>query len=214
MSSTSTLPWLGSAPPAAPPRPRRRRAVPITQVRRIAAALLVGIAAWLVIGAVRPPPPPHTVLTVTADLPAGHQLTASDVTQARVADPLHPAGALERPDQAVGKRLARATPGRSILTADSLSSARDLTPQERALHVPVADPGAILSLRPGDRVDLVEGAGGRVVARSVRVLAVDDPTADKSGHGILVAAAAAEITSLVPAMAASGAGVTPVLRTE
>lgn len=184
------------------------------QLRRVGAALLVGLAAWLAIGLVRPDPPPHTVLTLASDLPAGHQLAASDVTQARVAGPLRPEHALERLDQVVGKRLARATTARSILTDDALSSARDLTPQERAVHVPVADPGALLSLRTGDRVDLVEAAGGRVVARSVRILVVDDPAADKGGHGLLVAAAAGEITALVPAMASGGAGVTPVLRTE
>ncbi|WP_083841808.1 SAF domain-containing protein [Mobilicoccus pelagius] len=213
MPSAPTLPWLTEAPPPAARRvgaPRRR--LPVRRLRLLAAATCAFLATWLVVGLLLPEPPPHTVLTPVDDLPAGHVLAPADVTTVRVADQVRPAGALTDAAAVNGRRLARPVSAREILTGGALAHTSTLSPTERAVHVPVADPGALLTLRPGDHVDLVEAGAGRVVASSVRVLGVDDPAAEKSGHGLVVAVPQTAVTALVPAMSANGPGVTPTLR--
>lgn len=213
MPSAPTLPWLTSAPPPATRRvgaPRRRLSV--RKVRLAAAAVCAFLATWLLAGLLAPDPPPHVVLTPVRDLPAGHALVAGDLTPVRVTDDLRPADAPSDVTAAVGRRLARPVLAREILTASALTVVTALAANERAVHVPIADPGAVATLHIGDRVDLVEGAAGRVVAASARILSVDDITTDRGGHGIVIAVPYDRISGLVPAMGAEGPGVTPVLR--
>lgn len=184
------------------------------QVRRLGAAVLLGLAIWLAVDALSPAPPPDTAVTSVRDLPAGHTLTASDLTTAHVPAELLPGDAVRQPEPAAGRRLARAVGPREILTDRSLVVAREVSATQRAVHVPVPDPGALLFLRAGDRLDLVEGGRGRTVARDVRVLAVDDPAAEKGGHGLLLAVDEAHLSALIPAMTEAGPGLTPVLRTS
>ncbi|WP_176489751.1 SAF domain-containing protein [Mobilicoccus massiliensis] len=178
------------------------------------AAVLAAVAVWIALGVLRPGPAPHAVLTTARDLPAGHVLAAADLATAHVEDQLLPAEAARDPAAVVGRRLARPVSTREILTTRSLTATHALDATERAVHVPVADPGPLLVLRPGDRVDLVDGGKGTVVARNVLVLGVDDPGAEKGGHGLLVAVRESGLGALVPAMSANGAGVTPALRKQ
>lgn len=181
-------------------------------MRLAAAGLCAFLATWLVVGLVVPDPPPHAVLTPTRDLPAGHALTAGDLTTIHVHDDALPPGALTENGPALGRRLARPVAAREILTSGTLTVTGGLGAAERAVHVPVADPGALLPLHTGDQVDLVEGGAGRVVVTAARVLSVDDPAAEKSGHGIVVAVPQESVARLVPAMGTNGPGVTPALR--
>ena len=213
MPSAPALPWLTAAPPPTPRRvgaPRRRWSA--RRVRLVGAGLCAFLATWLLVGLVVPDPPPHTVLTPVRALPAGHALSPDDVRTTRVHDDVFPPGALTGVDQAVGRRLARPVGVREILTSATLTVAGDLAAGDRAVHVPVADPGALLPLHTGDHVDLVEGGAGRVVVAAARVLSVDDPAAEKGGHGIVVAVPEGSVAQLVPAMGTNGPGVTPTLR--
>lgn len=214
MASTSTLPWLGTPLPTPPRRPSRRtvrRRLSGRSTRRIIGALLVGLATWSAVAALSPAPPPHVVFTAAADLPAGHVLAESDVRQIRVAEDARPATTAGDATQIVGRRLARSVTAREIITSATFATDRELAPDERAVHVPVADPGALMVVRPGDRVDLAEAGSGAVVAPGVRVLTVDDPGSQESGHGLVVAVERRHLTALVPAMSSQGPGVTPAL---
>ncbi|MDO5628294.1 MAG: SAF domain-containing protein [Mobilicoccus sp.] len=205
---SSALPWLQTAPPDLAPRaPRRRRLT--RRARAVLAAVLAGVVVALIARAAMPAPPPHEVVVAARDVAAGHLLTGDDVTVARVGDDLLPEGAVTDLTGALGKRVSTAITAREILTGAALVVSRDLADDERALHVPVADPGAIRLLRPGDLVDLVALDTGHTVA-SVRVLSVDDPSDDAAGHGIVVAVPVAAVAALVPATGAGG--VAPALR--
>lgn len=179
-------------------------------MRRIGAALLVGVGVLLGLLAVMPRP--AATMTVAARaLPAGHVLTPADLRTSGIAESDVPEGAVAL-DAAPGRRLARPLTAREPVTESALNSSRALAATERAVHVPVADPGALLTVHAGDTVDLVEAGGGRVVAPGARVVSVDPFGDDAAGHGLVVAVPAGALTTLVPAMSASGPGVTPALR--
>ena len=102
MSAQRLLPpgWRGSGRRAVWRRARLRRAV---------AAVLAGVAAWLVVSAFLPTPPPVGVPVVVAvrDLPAGHRLSASDVRVDRWPSEIRPASALQDPSRVVDGRWRR-----------------------------------------------------------------------------------------------------------
>lgn len=175
------------------------------RVRKASAAALLALAVFLVLRTVLPAPPGGEAAVATRDLPAGHVLTSTDLRTVRVPAHLVPAGALD-PPSADGRRLALPLGDGEILTGTRLRPATafgSLAPTERAVHVRVADPGALDLVHPGDRVDLLAAPDGRPVATDVRILGVD-PAADAlgpaaPGGGLVVAAPASTLASILSA---------------
>jgi pilus assembly protein CpaB len=151
--------------------------------RRILALCCLLLAGVTAAGArhSRPAPLGHPVVVASRDLPAGVLLATADVRLRSWPDDLRPAGALSRPADAIGHRVAAA-----VRTGEALTSARmfgvalatGLPPTLRAVPVQVSGPGFV---HAGDSIDLLvsdppDAAAGppaaRLLAEAVRVLAV------------------------------------------
>ena len=154
--------WVGAPP--------RLRALVI-------AALVVSGVAVAGRGAVRSPwGPPVAALVAATDLPAGHELTAADVTIEQWPRDLVPADAPIDPQAIDGRPLRTGLTAGGIVTDAHLGDAgiaHELAPHEVAF--PLVPPEGV-ALTPGHRVDVVaggaDGAGSRL-ASDARVLAVD-----------------------------------------
>lgn len=143
---------------------------------------------------------PVPVVVAARALPAGHTLRAGDLVTATRPAPLVPREALTE------------VPGSGTLTAgvdagEVLTSARlapgglgpvaALVPAgRRAVAVPV-DPGAMLRVTPGDRVDLLAAADGFDAV----TVAADAPVVDAGEGTVAVAVRAAEAARVAAALA-------------
>ena len=194
--------------------------------RRVAAALLVGVAAWLAYSSLVPDTPAADALVAASDLPAGHRLTAADVTVRRTDPGLLPKTAVTEAATVVGQRLGSSLGAGEVVTTGRLrpaESLRNLPTDQRALHVPLTDPGTLGLVRGGDRVDVVDSTSGRVVGPDVLVLSVDAPAEAGGGlaaqgastaGGVVLAVTTAELAPIVSAASGSGAGVHLALRPD
>jgi Flp pilus assembly protein CpaB len=165
------------------------------------------------------------VLVAVRDLPAGHQLGPADVVQQSRPAGFAPAHPLGGAGSLTGQRLAGPVGAGEVLTPGRVVGPGLLggrPPDEVAMHVAVADPGAAGMVRPGDRVDLLSPTGN-VLVRDVTVLAVPDTaedspsglaTAPGSGAGLVVAVASDEAGRIAsaPPDELGGAALTVVLR--
>lgn len=166
-------------------RPRRRRL--LTTPRRLLAAALLAVAAAVTVDAVAAGPPAGERLFVaTRDLPAGHELTAGDLSAVTVPPQAVPDGAL-RAGHAAGRVL-----GSPVRRGEPVTDARLVGPgllaaapaRTMAVPVRVAEPAALALLRPGDEVSVLAGpdlgglggAAGEVLVDSAVVLHVPAPT--------------------------------------
>ncbi len=169
--------------------------------RRLAAAVLLAVAAGLAVDAVAPPAPVTTaVLAAAADLPAGRALRASDLVEVGVPPDLVPAAAV--PASGRGALLGRvlAVPlgrGELVSTTRTLGAGLLASAPPGTLAVPVAvgtalPPGAV---RAGDLVAVLAGAapdpyaegtdartdGGRLLVRRATVLLAPETSSAESG---------------------------------
>jgi len=128
--------------------------------RRLLALGCVLLAAVTAMGARHEPPPAAagSVVVAARDLPAGAQLTGSDVRVMAWPVKLRPPGAISRPAQVIGRRLAGPIRANEALTGTRLAGA-DLTaglpPQLRAVPVELAGSAMPDLVRVGDRIDLL-----------------------------------------------------------
>lgn len=209
-----TLPRRDREAEPRPPRGPRRRAWRHVQSRRAVAALLAGAAWWIALGILAPEPPAGTTVFVAASaLPAGHVLTPGDLST-RTHPPDAVPDAAIRDDQAlVGRHLAAPLDVGELLTTTRVGGSSLLTAQEagtRAVHVPVADPGGLTRLGPGDRVDVIAVSDGVVVVPAAVVLAIDHagagPLSDRA-RGLTLAVPEARVGPLTStALDAAGRG--------
>jgi Flp pilus assembly protein CpaB len=141
----------------------------------------------------------------TRDLAAGTRLAGGDLQVKAWPERVRPPDALGRTTQAVGQRLAGPIRAGEPLTSTRLVGA-DLTaglpPTMRALPVEITGSASLSLVHAGDSIDLVVGdppeaetgpsRSARVLAESVRVLAVARQTTDPGGDletlGLIVAA--------------------------
>lgn len=204
-SATADGPVAGAAPDGRLHRllprgwrgPSRRAAWQRVRARRVAAAVLVGVAAAVVLGALRPTPPPTGVPVVVAarDLPVGTRLGGDDLRLVRWPEGLRPATSLRASGAALGRRLNAPVAAGEPLTASRLDGAgllAALGAGQVALHLPVRDPAILAYLRPGDRVDAISVADGRVAVGDLLVLSVRQ-------DGVLVALTSEAASLLAPA---------------
>lgn len=179
---------------------------PVTLLRRALAAVLFVTAAALVAvpgadGASRGP-----VLVTATDLPLGARLRAGDVRVVDMPDAVRPAGALTRPGQVEGRRLAGAARRGEPLTDARLLTGRTAPPGTVTVPVRLADAAVADLLRPGTRVDVVtpgDEKAARLLARAATVLTVIDP-ADAERAGPLPTDAEPLLLVAVPDEEASG----------
>lgn len=193
--------------------------------RRLLALGCVLLAAFTAMGAKHEPSPARSgsVVVATRDLPAGAQLTGADVRVMAWPADLRPPGAVSRPAQVVGRRLAGPIRADEALTGTRLAGA-DLTaglpPQLRAVPVELTGPALPGLVRVGDRIDLLvsdqpdgdaaPSPSARVLADWVRVLAVTGRPADPDAGGQLGLVVAADQPTALRIAAASGR---PILAT-
>ena len=194
-------------------------------LRRALSAALAGVAVLGCVAVARTPEGgPRTAVVVAArDLPAGQVLRPGDLAVQERPAGFAPARALHGPDEASGRRLAGPVTAGEVLTAGRLLGPGLLDGRDdgaRAVHVPVADQGALAMTRAGDTVDLVASTGA-VLASAVTVLSVDRPSQSGglagvtgSGGGLVAAVDDRQAARLAgaPPDAVGGAGVTVVLR--
>jgi pilus assembly protein CpaB len=174
--------------------------------RRLLALGCVLLAAMTAMSARREPPPAPagSVVVAARDLPAGAQLAGADVRVRAWPGDLRPPGAMSRPAQVVGHRLAGPIRANEALTRTRLAGAEltaGLPPQLRAVPVELVSSAVPGLVQVGDRIDLLvndQPDGGapspsaHVLAEGVRVLALAarpaDPGADSPVTGLIVAA--------------------------
>ncbi|MFS3127051.1 SAF domain-containing protein [Nocardioides sp. Bht2] len=199
-------------PPIAPLRDRLKRAGQrarrrVLRHRRPLVALCLAGAVASGLQAVAPPAPRTVSLTVAAHgLPAGHRLTATDLTTVQAPDELAPDGALTA-SAALGRTLTG-----PLRRGEPLTDARVVAgsllagfPGAVALPVRLPDAGVVALLRPGDRVDLIatQPTDGSVtqVATAVPVITVPQPDQGVTGALVVLAVSAADARQIARAAA-------------
>jgi hypothetical protein len=193
-----------SGPVAAPPLVRQRR------VRRgfVAAGVLAIVLAALGSATLfRALGPAGEYLAVAADLPAGRQLTAGDLTVVRLTAapglPLVPAG---ESDRVLGRYAAVPLVAGTLLTPGQLTTEPVPGPGEQLVAVPLgADrlPGG--SLRAGDPVLLVAtGDGAEQPPRTFPARVHDTQPGAGRGTGLVVSVVVATTDGPVVATLAAG----------
>jgi pilus assembly protein CpaB len=166
------------------------------------AAALVGLAAWLTVGAVIPEPADLGVPTVVAarDVALGSTVTADDLSIERRPETQRPTGALADPGAAVGQVVAGPVLVGEIVTPARFRGTGQLTglaPGLVAVSLPLTDPVLLTTLRPADTVSVLAAGSGQPLATVARVLATDLPStgvlaAGGAGPGHLVIAVTAD----------------------
>lgn len=146
------------------------------------AATLLGCAAALMVGEVRPTPPPTVPVAVAARaLAPGAALTDADVRLEYLPVGLAPSGSHRHTGAVVGRSLVVGAPvGLPIVDGLLAGQASPLPPGTVLAPVRLTDPAIAALLRPGDRVDLlaaVAAADGVPTARRLaeRALVLPGP---------------------------------------
>lgn len=184
--------------------PSRRAAWRRARLRRLAVALLVGLAAVLGLSALRPAktPPGIPVVVAAHDLGTGTRLTTADVRLAEWPAATGPPVTARSVEAVAGRTVNAPVAAGEPLPPSRLRASgvlADLPADEVAVHVPLRDPGIQHYLRAGDHVDALSAAGGGTVAPDLLVLA-------KGSAGVLVAATRAQAASLAGTIAEDGPG--------
>lgn len=146
------------------------------------AGVLVGLAS------IKQRPPSWEAVVIAGDLPAGDVIDAADLRRASLPEEVRPTSAVADAAAAVGRVLAGPVSAGEVLTENRLVGPGLLEGSAGLVALPVRleDPAEAAYLRAGDRVDVLAAsrstdlandpaaapATARVVARSVRVLAV------------------------------------------
>ena len=205
----------------------RRRRWRQSQVLRLTAVALLGLAAWLAVRAVVPAPPDPGVATLVAvrELPLGSTIGADDVRVEARPEAQRPAGALDRTEAAVGQVVSGPVLVGEVLTTARFRGASQLSglsPGVVAVSLPLDDGALLSTLRPAMSVSVLAAGSGDPLACEARVLAADVPGSSGSGGGsssggllaaaaggeghLVVAVTAAEARAIAAAMGARGAG--------
>jgi pilus assembly protein CpaB len=186
-------------------------------LRRLIAAALVLLAAWLAL-APRPPSGVPTAPMVVAahDLAPGITLSTGDLRVVPAPVEVRPAAALGTLDEVAGRVLAGAATSGEPLTRARLvgpENTRLAAGEGDAVAVPVrlADPAVADLLTPGVRVDIVSANADAVLASAATVITVLAETGSVK-QGRLVVLAMPRDTATRVAAASLGQEVTVTLR--
>jgi pilus assembly protein CpaB len=166
-------------------------------LRRVAAAVLVGLAAITALYSSRDPSPGDMAVVAAQDLSPGTVVEASQLTVRRLPAQAVPDGAARSPAAVLGRTVAAPVRRGEALT-DVRLTGPDLTQfisgNSELVSVPLrlADPGVAALLRAGTTVDVVTVGPQQgepvVLARGARVLAVlESGTTQRDGKLVLIA---------------------------
>ncbi|TGO03795.1 SAF domain-containing protein [Serinibacter arcticus] len=181
-------------------------------------AVLVAVAAWSVLGALRPAPPETApVVAASHDLPAGHEITAGDLAVLALAPDVVPPGAFTRPEDLVGHRIAHpAGDGVPLVPGDLVENGAWAAagPDELVVPVRLADPVVAGLIPTATPIQLVAatGSGPTLLTRDARLVArIEDATAPSgvlgtpgTGNSLLLLAVPADVATLVLDAGAGG----------
>lgn len=206
--------------PLLPRRGRTGRSVRslLWRYRPALVAVLVAVAAWAVIGALRPTPPATTaVVAASHDLAAGHEIASGDLTVLALPPDTVPPAAFVRAEDLVGRRIAHPTADGVVLVPGDLveSGAWDAAgPDELVVPVRLADPVVSGLLPTATPLQLVAatGSGPTLLTRDARLVARIDGAAAPSGmlgapgtdESLLLLAVPADVATLVLDASAGG----------
>lgn len=203
--------------PTSPPPPRERPAplphargpwrlqarASLWRYRFVLAAACLGLAAAVVVHALRPPAAATVPVVVLAhDVTAGTALADGDLAVVGVPHDAAPAGAFPAPEDVRGRVAAVDLPARLPLAPGLLADATLTGPAGTVVvAVRLDDPAVPALLEPGLHLDLVaarlEGGPGEVVAR--RALVRPGPSAAPES-GLLGTTAAADVPPVLVAV--------------
>ncbi|MFN2535946.1 MAG: SAF domain-containing protein [Pseudonocardiaceae bacterium] len=166
-------------------------------LRRVAAAVLVGLAAITALYSSRDPFPGEMIVVAARDLGPGTVVEANQLTVRRLPAQTVPDGAARSPAAVLGRMLAAPVRRGEALT-DIRLTGPDLTrlissnPELVSVPLRLADPGVAALLRAGSTVDVVTVGPQQgepvVLARGAQVLAVlESSTAQRDGKLVLIA---------------------------
>ncbi len=164
--------------------------------RHWVAAALVGVAAAIALGTVRPPRPPTEPAVVAAhDLAAGQVLVAADLVEVARSPATLPDGAVTGPSGLLGRTVAGPVRRGEIMTDARVVGPGLLRGLAGLVAAParVADSASTSMVRVGDVVDVLAAGAGD---------AADGPRAEVVAEGALVLA----LPGQSPADAADGQG--------
>lgn len=206
--------------PLLPRRGRTRRSVRslLWRYRPALVAALVAVAAWAVIGALRPTPPVTTaVVAASLDLPAGHEIAAGDLTVLALPPDAAPPGSFLSPADLVGRRVAHPVgDGVPLVPTDLVESGAwaAVGPDELVVPVRLADPVVAGLLPAATPLQLVAatGSGPTLLTEDARLVARIDADAAPSGmlgapgtdESLLLLAVPADVATLVLDAGAGG----------
>ncbi|MDQ3527092.1 MAG: SAF domain-containing protein [Actinomycetota bacterium] len=169
------------------------------QVRRLAAAALVGLAGWAAVTALSPASGDagSTVLVAAHDIPAGSPIALDAVHAELRPARLLPDGALTDIELLAGGVAAGPVRAGEVLTDVRVTPAmalHGLADGRVLVHVPLSDPAMAAAVRPGTRVDVLSTVDGSIVAGDALAVAAspagvtagDDPSA-RPGSGFFAA---------------------------
>ncbi|MBK8470279.1 MAG: flagellar biosynthesis protein FlgA [Actinomycetales bacterium] len=187
------------------------------RLRRWASAALLALAGWLAVSALTPRPmdPGVEVFVAARELAVGARLTAADVGLARMPSGSVPGSALRPPLSPEGRVLAAPIGAGEPFTTHRLQGPGLLTGYPTgslAVSVPLADPGLLAALRPGDRIHVFAvGTGAAVAQGIVLVCQSPEPGGDLMGTGggagrLVAAVDPAQAAAIAAASGPSGLG--------
>lgn len=176
------------APPAASRRRGQRLAGWLGRNRRLAAALLLCLAAGITVHQLTPPPAyTVTVFAAARDLPAGSSLAVQDLQETHIPPDLMADGAVRNGSEAAGKQLAAPLRKGQLVTDAQLLGPGLLAgtpPGSAAVPLRMADPSSIQLVSPGQLVNVVlTGANTHDQQSPYEVLASAVPVLWTSGQG-------------------------------
>ena len=177
--------------------------------RRVTASLLAGGAVLGTVALARTPQggPLVPVVVAARALPAGRELQPEDLLEQRRPRAYAPSGS-ESAAALVGRRLSGPVAAGEVMTTTRVTGGGLLAGRpedEVAVHLPLADPGALAMVRAGDRVDVLAGTG-ETVAASALVLAVRGADTGTGLSGGVGASLGGDGGGLVLAVTAAVAG--------
>ncbi|MBB1509716.1 SAF domain-containing protein [Tessaracoccus sp. MC1756] len=124
--------------------------------RRAVGAVLAAAAVLMLGNSLAPAEgPTEPAVVISADLPAGHVLTASDVSLAHLPSHSVPDGALTEADALVGRSTAVSLGGGTVLQPGMLAASRNTEPGRALVPIVLRDDNLRSLLNPGDRISLI-----------------------------------------------------------
>lgn len=156
----------------------------IIRFRRIISAFSAGLGVLLLISIIRSTTPTVLAASPTADLPAGHKISSSDLTTHKIAKSFAWANLVTKRDGAIGKITTHAIAKGQPLSYSDLITSDLLTgfgPDQNAIAIPITSKQLNAFLTAGNHIDVYASANGEPAALVAHDAVVIFVPASKSG---------------------------------